>query len=256
MTTDTFVTCAEFARRGNVSRAAIKKAIDDGRLSVSIVGGVGHDRRLHYRVACFEFFGNGHAATDKEKEEISNYEAIQKSDPAEPGKKARVPNLPKNKAGYIAAIPKQQAGKKSAGKKSGEKGDKKSGSQKIETEDLGGASCEDEQKITDLGTARTFAEARAVKEDYLARAAKLDYEKKAGLLIDTETVYRENARAGKLLRDAILSIPDRVAPSLTAAIGAKVSAAAVYAALEGELRNLLQEVAASGRIERAAITGP
>lgn len=232
MGNDIFISCAELARRCDVSRAAVKKAIDDGRITQAIVG-TGRTKKLHARVALFEFAGEGGPANDAEKQEIASY--------APPKKKAT-----KKKAAKKAAVPKVS---KAKAKDKGASVSRETPASEQPIPDLDGLSAEDEAKVTNLGQARTLGEARAIKEDYLARTAKLDYEKKAGQLLDAEEVYKDQVRVGKALRDGILGIPDRVAASMAAALGGKATPAIVHGVLESELRNMLIEVVNACRIE-------
>ena len=62
----------------------------------------------------------------------------------------------------------------------------------------------------------SFAEAQAEKERYKAKLAKLEYEEKIGKLVDRESVEREAFRVARVVRDAMLSIPDRLAALVTA----------------------------------------
>ena len=62
----------------------------------------------------------------------------------------------------------------------------------------------------------SFADAQAEKERYKAKLAKLEYEEKIGKLVDRENVEREAFRVARVVRDAMLSIPDRLAALVTA----------------------------------------
>lgn len=59
-----------------------------------------------------------------------------------------------------------------------------------------------------------FAQARAVKERYLALSAKLDYERASGKLVETSSVQRAGAEAGTVIRAALENLPDQLAPML------------------------------------------
>lgn len=62
----------------------------------------------------------------------------------------------------------------------------------------------------------SYADARAVRENYQARLSKLAYEERMGRLIDSETVRRQAFELGRLLRSAVLVIPDRISHELAA----------------------------------------
>ena len=60
----------------------------------------------------------------------------------------------------------------------------------------------------------SYHESRAIREAYLARLAKLDYEERTGKLVPLDKVKVDLFRAVRQTRDMILSIPDRVSPEL------------------------------------------
>lgn len=62
----------------------------------------------------------------------------------------------------------------------------------------------------------SYADARAVRENYQARLSKLAYEERMGRLVDSETVRRQAFELGRLLRSAVLVIPDRISHELAA----------------------------------------
>ncbi len=62
----------------------------------------------------------------------------------------------------------------------------------------------------------SFAEAQAEKECYKAKLAKLEYEEKIGRLVDRESVERDAFRVARVVRDPMLSLPDRLAGLVTA----------------------------------------
>jgi hypothetical protein len=60
----------------------------------------------------------------------------------------------------------------------------------------------------------SLAQSRAVKEAYLARLAKLDFEQKIGKLIEADEVKVRAFKLARNARDALLTMPDRLAPVL------------------------------------------
>ena len=62
----------------------------------------------------------------------------------------------------------------------------------------------------------SFAKAQAEKEGYKAKLAKLEYEEKIGRLVDRDSVEHEAFRIARIVREAMLSIPDRLAGLVTA----------------------------------------
>lgn len=61
-----------------------------------------------------------------------------------------------------------------------------------------------------------FAREQAKKEYYKAETARLEYEEKIGKLVDVAKVEKEAFRIGRLVRDAVLTVPDRLAGLLAA----------------------------------------
>lgn len=62
--------------------------------------------------------------------------------------------------------------------------------------------------------AMTFNEARTKRERYQAELARLEFEEKAGQLVDINKIRREYFKQARNARDNLLNIPDRLAPML------------------------------------------
>lgn len=60
----------------------------------------------------------------------------------------------------------------------------------------------------------SLAQAKAVRENYLARLAKLEYEQKIGKLISADEVRLKAFNAARAARDALNTMEDRLAPIL------------------------------------------
>ena len=60
----------------------------------------------------------------------------------------------------------------------------------------------------------SYADSRAARELFLARLAKLEFEERSGKLVDADKVRAQTFALGRRLRDAILAMPDRLAPVL------------------------------------------
>lgn len=69
---------------------------------------------------------------------------------------------------------------------------------------------------TDSRQAVDFVTARIMREAFRAKMAKMEYEEKAGKLTEASKVREDAYRAGRMLRDALLGIPDRQADVLAA----------------------------------------
>jgi len=62
--------------------------------------------------------------------------------------------------------------------------------------------------------ASSYAASRAAREAYLARLAKLDFEQRSGKLVDADEVRVQIFGLGRRMRDALMGLPDRLAPVL------------------------------------------
>ena len=60
----------------------------------------------------------------------------------------------------------------------------------------------------------SYAASRAAREGYAARLTKLEYEQRSGKLVDADEVRAHLFGLSRRMRDALLGIPDRLAPVL------------------------------------------
>jgi hypothetical protein len=84
----------------------------------------------------------------------------------------------------------------------------------------------------------TYAQSRAVRELYLARLAKIEFEEKSGKLVSRDEVTVAAFTKARTVRDNLLNIPDRVA----AMLAAETSAARAHQILTEEIRKALIEL--------------
>ena len=89
--------------------------------------------------------------------------------------------------------------------------------------------------------APSIAASRAVKEAFLARQAKLDYERAIGKVVDADSVKVEAFKLARQVRDGLLNIPDRVAAELAA----EMDPGRVHDRLYREIRTALSALAAA-----------
>jgi hypothetical protein len=89
--------------------------------------------------------------------------------------------------------------------------------------------------------ASQYSKARAVREHYQARLAKLEYEEKVASLISKNEVQVAAFNKFRQFRDHMLNIPDRIA----AMVAAESEAAKCYEILATEIRKALNEFADS-----------
>ncbi len=84
----------------------------------------------------------------------------------------------------------------------------------------------------------SYAQARAVREAYRARREKLLYEELRARLLDTEEVKTAAFNKARVVREALLNIPDRV----SAVLAAESDQAKVRTLLVAEIREALEEL--------------
>ncbi len=87
--------------------------------------------------------------------------------------------------------------------------------------------------------ASQYTKARAVREHYQARLAKIDYEERTGRLVSKDEVQVAAFNKFRQFRDNLLNLPDRLA----AMLAAETEAARVYEILAGEIRKALNAFA-------------
>lgn len=85
----------------------------------------------------------------------------------------------------------------------------------------------------------SYTTSRAVRESYLARLAKLEYEEKSGRLVSADEVRISTFNVARAARNMLLALPDRLAPILAA----MTSAREVHALLSTEVRRVCEEIA-------------
>jgi hypothetical protein len=82
-----------------------------------------------------------------------------------------------------------------------------------------------------------YARARAVRENYLARLAKIEFEERSGKLVSRDEVEVAAFTRFRTFRDGMLNIPDRV----SALLATESDAARVHEILTTEIRKALLE---------------
>ena len=105
----------------------------------------------------------------------------------------------------------------------------------------------DKTPDTPGGKKSGYKQAQAVRIMYQAQLAKLDYEERSGKLCRVEGVQVEAFRTGRVVRDSILNIADRIAAELAAETQVHV----VHSKLVQELTVAMQELAEAGKKEYA-----
>ena len=77
---------------------------------------------------------------------------------------------------------------------------------------------------------------RQIKDFYAAKMAKLEYEKATGVLIERVQVEKEAFRTGRMIRDTLLGLPDRLA----GVIASEPDQKKIHALLTKELMQVLE----------------
>lgn len=86
-----------------------------------------------------------------------------------------------------------------------------------------------------------YFRARAVRENYNARLAKIEFEERTAKLISRDEVQVAAFTEGRTARDNMLNIPDRLAATLAA----ESDEGKVHSILIGEIRKALDELASA-----------
>jgi len=89
------------------------------------------------------------------------------------------------------------------------------------------------------GDETDYQAARTKREQANAQLAQLELLRELGVLVPRADVEKAAALAARVVRDAILSVPDRLAPLLAA----ETDATRIYAHLDNELRHALNGLA-------------
>ena len=87
--------------------------------------------------------------------------------------------------------------------------------------------------------ASQYTKARAVREHYQARLAKIEYEERVGKLVSRDEIQVAAFNKFRQFRDQLLNIPERV----TAMLAAESEPAKVHAILSEEIRRALNDFA-------------
>ena len=91
--------------------------------------------------------------------------------------------------------------------------------------------------------ATQYTKARAVREHYQARLAKIEYEERVGKLVSRDEIQVAAFNKFRQFRDQLLNIPERV----TAMLAAESEPAKVHAILNEEIRRALNDFADGNR---------
>lgn len=91
---------------------------------------------------------------------------------------------------------------------------------------------------SNLPSGPSYAQARAVRENYMARIAKLLFEEKIGKLVDADSIKLKSFETARTIRDFILNIPNRI----SAELASETDPLKIHAILTKELNDALTEL--------------
>lgn len=89
-----------------------------------------------------------------------------------------------------------------------------------------------------------YHKARAVRETYAARLAKLEFEERSGKLVSKDEVDAKVFTLARQLRDRMQQIPNKVAPEIVALVVDKPDVRGVAELLERAIHQALEELVA------------
>jgi hypothetical protein len=84
----------------------------------------------------------------------------------------------------------------------------------------------------------TYAVQRAIREGYMARLARIEYEVKSGKLVEADKVRVKAFNAARKAREMLLGLPDRLSPQLAG----EANAFEIHRILTEELRRICTEI--------------
>ncbi len=89
--------------------------------------------------------------------------------------------------------------------------------------------------------ARTYSQSRGVRESYLARLAKVDYEQRISKLVDADQMRVAQFNAARKARDMLIGVPSRIAPLVVGT----TDVAEIERIMDIEINRVCTEIAAA-----------
>jgi len=205
----TLISQREFARRLGVSPQAVTCAIKAGRIS-TVKG------KIDPAVATKEWAANTDQSKPRNRLTGNPRHRRNPDKPEEPMKLSKKSGKKKAHGKSTKAKPRKSK-KRSVSKKSGQT---KTPDEKAEKKPV------------------NYAEARAVREAYNAKLARLKYEQQLGILVNAEEVRTAVFNLARRTRDELMGMPERIA----AQVAATDDPAEVEQILEDEIERVCQEL--------------
>lgn len=203
----TLISQREFARRLGVSVQAVSCAIKAGRIST--VNG-----KIDPAVAKTEWEENTDQSKPRNRVTGSPKHRRDPDKPEEPMKLSK------------------RSGKKKGSSKSTKTKPRKGKKRAVSKKSTQTSNQQDDRKPVN------YAEARAVREAYNAKLARLKYEQQLGILVNAEEVRTAAFNLARRTRDELMGMPERIA----AQIAATDDPAEVERILEDEIERVCQEL--------------
>ena len=91
-----------------------------------------------------------------------------------------------------------------------------------------------------------YLRARAVRESFAARTAQLEYEERSGKLIQAVRASEYAAEFSSIVKDGLMAMPDRLAPSLAAVDDEKAVHRMLVTEVSAVLRKVSKAIADAG----------
>ncbi len=88
------------------------------------------------------------------------------------------------------------------------------------------------------GRGPSYAQSRAIREAYMARLAKLDFEEKSGKLVNADEARVTIFNTARTARDMLMAVPDRVAPLVVG----QTDLHEIHRILTDEVRRICNEI--------------
>jgi hypothetical protein len=210
-----------YARRRGVSHTAVQKAVNSGRLKDSVCRDRQGQIRIDADVADREWGDNTDKAQQRERRGDGGSTRSER-DNAESGSQLRTARRPP----LVAPPPEPMAGASPTGL---------------------GAPAGAVGPAGDAGPLPTsgpsFNQSRAVREAYRAKTERVRYELLVGSVVRADEVRSQAFRVHRVVRDALLNIPHRIAAELAATTSVHL----VHQILIRELNGALAELVDEGR---------
>ena len=99
-----------------------------------------------------------------------------------------------------------------------------------------------EAEVNSNNPAHTLAKSKARREFYNAEMARLNFEQKSAKLVEAEEVKRQAFATGRIVRESLFNIPDRLAAQLAS----ETDPNRIHALLTDEIRKALEALAHAG----------